>query len=111
MKPGTFTQLNVQIIFAVKYRECLLNHSRREELFSYICGVITNLGHKSLAVNGYSDHIHIFLGLNPSKSISDTVSVLKKYSSVFINEKEWFPGKFQWQDGYGAFHTAKARLN
>jgi putative transposase len=107
MKPGTFTQINVQLVFAVKYRECLLKQEQRRELFSYISGIITNLKHKSLIVNGYTDHVHVFVGLNPSVSVSDTVSAIKKSSAFFINEKGWFPGKFQWQDGYAAFSYSK----
>jgi putative transposase len=110
MKPGTFTQLHVQLVFAVKYRECLLSQSQRKDVFSYISGIITNLGHKSIIVNGYMDHVHIFLGLNPSISISDTVSSIKKSSSHFINEQRWFPGKFQWQDGYGGFSYSKSQI-
>jgi len=111
MKPGTFTQLYEQLVFAVKYRECLLNHSQRKTVFSYISGIVTNLKHKSLIVNGYSDHVHIFYGRNPSVSTSDTVSAIKKSSSFFINEQRWFPGKFQWQDGYGAFSYSKNHVN
>jgi putative transposase len=110
MKPGTFTQVHIQLVFAVKYRECLLNQIQRNQVFSYISGIITNLGHKSIIVNGYSDHVHMFLGLNPSISISDTVSVVKKSSSKFINEKKWFKGKFQWQDGYGGFSYSKNQV-
>jgi len=110
MKPGTFTQLFVQLVFAVKYRECLLGTTHRKEAFSYISGIITNMGHKSIIVNGYSDHVHILLGLNPSVSVSDTVSAIKKSSSFFINEQRWFPGRFQWQDGYGGFSYSKSHL-
>ena len=111
MKPGTFTQIHIQLVFAVRRREQLLKKSFRIELFSYVSGIVTNIGHKSLIVNGYSDHIHIFLGLNPSKSLSDTVSIIKKSSNQFINEKGWFPGKFSWQDGYGAFSYAKSQVS
>jgi len=110
MKPGTFTQLHVQLVFAIKHRECLLRSEQRKEVFSYISGIVTKLGHKSLIVNGYSDHVHIFFGLNPSVSVSDTVSIIKKSSSFFINEKRWFPGKFQWQDGYGGFSYCRNRV-
>ena len=110
MKPGTFTQLHEQLVFAIKFRECLLNNSRKVELFSYISGILKNQGHKSLIVNGYSDHVHIFYGRNPSVSTSDTVSVIKKSSSWYVNEKRWFPGKFQWQDGYGAFSYSRSQV-
>jgi putative transposase len=111
MKPGTFTRLYEQLVFAVKYRECLLNQGQRKQVFSYISGIVANLGHKSLIVNGYSDHVHILFGRNPSLSTSDTVSVIKKSSSFFINEQKWFPGKFQWQDGYGAFSYSRSQID
>jgi putative transposase len=110
MKPGTFTQLHVQLVFAVKYRESLLRQVQRKEVFSYISGIVTNLKHKSLIVNGYSDHVHIFLGMNPSISVSDTVSAIKKSSTFFINNKRWFPGTFRWQDGYGGFTYSKSQV-
>ncbi|MCX6328424.1 MAG: transposase [Bacteroidia bacterium] len=111
MKPGTFTQLYEQLVIAVKFWECLFNPSRRKIIFSYISGILTNLGHKSLIVNGYSDHVHIFFGRNPSISTSDTVSAIKKSSSYFINEQGWFVGKFQWQDGYGAFSYSRSHVD
>jgi putative transposase len=111
MKPGTFTQLYEQLVFAVKNRECLLNMAQRKLVFSYVSGIVTNLGHKSIIVNGYSDHVHVFFGRNPSISTSETVSAIKKSSAFFINEQKWFPGKFQWQDGYGAFSYSRSQVN
>ena len=111
MKPGVFTQLYVQFVFAVKYRDRMLNDSIRKELFSYMSGTATNLKHKSIIINGVSDHVHVFLGLNPSISISDTVWELKRSSSLFINNKKWFKFKFQWQDGYGAFSYSKSQID
>ncbi len=110
MKPGTFTQLHIQLVFAVNHRKCMLNSIHRKEVFSYISGIVDNTGHKSLIVNGYADHIHIFFGLNPSKSISDTVSIIKKASNQFVNRKGWFRENFRWQDGYGAFSYSRNQV-
>ncbi len=63
-----------------------------------------------MIVNESYDHIHILYGRNPSVSTSDTVSVLKKSSAYFINEKKWFAGRFQWQDGYGAFSYSRNQI-
>ncbi|MDD4384329.1 MAG: transposase [Bacteroidales bacterium] len=51
MKPGRFTQLYVQLVFAVKNREAALNSEIRGRVFEYISGIITNLNHKSIIVN------------------------------------------------------------
>ena len=111
MKPGVFTQLYTQLVFAPKYRERLLVKEIRPEVFSYISGIITNRKHKSIIINGMSDHIHILFGLNPNDKISDLVGAIKKNSSTFINEKGWFREKFHWQDSYGAFSYGRSQLD
>jgi REP element-mobilizing transposase RayT len=110
MKPGVYTQLYTQLVFAVKYRECLLTEPVRNEVFSYMSGLLTNKKHKTIIVNGYLDHVHVFLGINPTVSISDVVSDLKRSSSLFINDKKLVNGKFQWQEGYGAFSYSKSHV-
>jgi REP element-mobilizing transposase RayT len=111
MKPGVFTQLYVQIVFAVENRQCLLrNKEYNEQIFKYISGTITRLKNKAIIVNGVEDHIHIFLGLHPAMNISDLVGAIKKSSSSFINDKNWFCGKFSWQDGYGAFTYSQSHI-
>ena len=110
MKAGTFTQLYVHLIFAVKYRESMLLKSFRNEVFSYMSGIITNRNNKAIIVNGVSDHVHILLGLNPNDKISDIVASLKRESSSFINQKRFLNNKFHWQDGYGAFSYGKSQL-
>ena len=76
MKPGVFTQLYTQLVFAPKYRERLLTKEIRSEVFSYISGIITNRKHKSIIINGMPDHIHILIGLNPNDNISDLVGAI-----------------------------------
>ena len=110
MKPSVFTQIYIQLIFAVKNREALLINEYQKEVFSYMSRIASNLKHKSIIVNGMPDHIHIFIGLNPSVSISDTVYELKRSSSLFINNKKWFRGKFSWQEGYGAFTYSRSQI-
>jgi REP element-mobilizing transposase RayT len=111
MKPGTFTQMYFQLVFAVKNREAALPKSVRNQIFDYIGGINTNLKHKSIIVNGMSDHVHILLGLNPSFSISDTVYNIKRGSSLFINSEKLCMGHFTWQEGYGAFTYSRSQLD
>jgi putative transposase len=110
MKPGTFTQMYVQLVFAVRGRENVLMKSIRPRVFEYISGIVRNLKHKSIIVNGFSDHVHILIGLNPSVSISDTVHDIKRGSSIFINENKLVRDKFSWQEGYGGFTYSRSQL-
>lgn len=105
-----FAQVYLQLVFAVKYRGRLLRKPWREELFSYMGGIINQYGHKSYIVNGVEDHVHILLSLNPSKSVSDLVRELKRSSSTWINGQKLVKGFFQWQEGYGVFSYAKSQV-
>ena len=111
MKPGVFSQLYVQVVFSPAYKDRLLRKDFRKDVFKYMNGIATNMKHKSIIINGVSDHVHIFLGMNPSISISDTVWELKRSSSLYINSKKWLKNKFNWQKGYGAFSYSKSHID
>jgi REP element-mobilizing transposase RayT len=108
---NTYTQLNVQAVFSVKGRGFYLLESFRPELFEYMCGILKKTGQYPLAVNGYKDHVHIFFELHPANSVSSVLDVVKANSSRWINELRIFPGKFQWQKGYGAFTYSRSQRN
>jgi len=108
---NTYTQLLVQIVFAVKGRQNLISEAHREPLEKYICGIISNKQSKPLAIYCNPDHCHVLIGFNPSVSIADLVRDIKANSSKWINENHWVPGKFAWQEGYGAFSYARSQLN
>lgn len=108
--PGTYSQIYIQIVFAVKGRENLIAKTWKDELFKYITGIVTNKGHKSIIVNGASDHVHVFVGLKPAMAISDLVRDIKNNSSNFINDRRFVKGKFSWQEGYGAFSYSHSQI-
>jgi putative transposase len=110
MKPGSYTQIYIHLVFAVKNRDAVLSRQVRKRVFEYMSGIITNLKHKSIIVNGVSNHVHILFGMNPSISISDTVYDLKRNSSLFINDEKLCRGKFSWQEGYGGFSYSRSQL-
>ena len=100
---NTYSQIYIQIVFAVKNRQALIHSSWEEELHKYITGIIQNKEQKMLAINGTHDHIHILFGMKPNCCISDLVREIKKSASEFIKQKQLTPFKFEWQEGYGAF--------
>jgi REP element-mobilizing transposase RayT len=100
---NSYSQLYIQLIFAVKYRKAVLKKEWRHELFSVISGIINNTGCKSFIVNGVEDHVHCFLVLSPKISVSELAQKVKCSSSKWINERNLTTKKFQWQRGYGVF--------
>jgi putative transposase len=106
---NTYTQISIQAVFAVKFRENLILDTWRDELFKYISGIITAEGAKSLAVGGWKDHVHIFFGLQPVLSVSEMLQKVKANSSRWINARGFVKGKFQWQEGFGAFSYSRSQ--
>lgn len=107
---NTYTQIHIQFVFAVKFRNGLIHSSFKDELYQYITGIIKTNSHKMLAINGMSDHIHILIGMRPTQSISELMQIIKANSSKWINEKKFLNVKFEWQEGYGAFSYSKSHV-
>ncbi|WP_288372576.1 IS200/IS605 family transposase [uncultured Algoriphagus sp.] len=108
---GTFFQIYIQVVFAVKGRESLIHSSWEEELYKYITGIVTNKDQKLLAINGMPDHIHLLIGMRPSCCLSDLVREIKKASNEFVNQKRFSKFRFRWQEGYGAFSYSHSALD
>ncbi len=108
---NTYTQIYIQIVFAVQSRRNLIPKQHKEELHKYITGIIRNKQQKLIAINSMPDHIHIFIGLKPNMALSDLVRDIKNNSSNFINNKRWLRGKFNWQKGFGAFSYGHSQID
>src|SRR6266446_6294471 len=108
---NTFTQIYIQTVFAVNGRESLIRGEFKEELYKYITGIVRNNGSKLISINGMPDHIHILIGWKPSTPLPDLVRDIKSDSSNFVNENKWVHGRFNWQEGYGAFSYGHSQLD
>ena len=107
---GTFSQIYIQCVFAVKGRRNLMKGTWRENVYKYMAGIIRNKGQKSIIINGVEDHVHLFIGLKPSIALSDLVRDVKNNTSNYINDNNWLPQKFSWQEGYGAFSYSHSHI-
>ena len=108
---NTYTQLYVQFVFAVKGRQNLIKESFRDELEKVMCGIISNHKCKVYAIYCNPDHTHIFVSIHPSVSHSKLMEQVKSGSSNWLNGKKYLPGKFAWQDGFGAFSYSKSQVD
>ena len=108
---STFSQIYIQVVFAVKNRDALIASAWEERLYQYITGIVQNKGQKMLAINGMPDHIHFFIGMKPVCCLSDLVREVKKASNEMINENKLSKFKFNWQEGYGAFSYSHSQID
>ena len=108
---NTYSQIYIQAIFAVEQRHALIRDEWKEELFKYIGGIFRNKNQKLIAIGGIEDHIHLLFGLRPSMAISDLIRDVKSDSTLFVNDKRFVRGKFNWQEGFGAFSYSRSQLD
>lgn len=108
---NTYSQIYIQIVFAVAGRQNLIPAANREELHKYLSGIVDRRGQKMLSIFCMPDHAHILVGMRPSISISDLTRDIKAGSSNFINDKRWVRGHFNWQEGFGAFSYSRSQID
>jgi REP element-mobilizing transposase RayT len=80
-------------------------------LHKYITGIVQKREQKMLSIFYMPDHIHLLVGSKPSMAISDLTKDIKAGSSNFINDKKWLKGKFNWQEGFGAFSYSRSQID
>ena len=109
-RSGTYSQIHLQLVFAVKYRVALVHSTWKERLHQYTTALIQNEKHKMLQINCMPDHIHIFIGLRPYQSVSSLVQNVKRDSTKWINQHHLCCSRFAWQEGYGVFSYSKSHV-
>ena len=108
---NTYTQIYVQVVFAVQGRMNLIRPEHKEELHKYITGIATNQKQKLIAINSMPDHTHILIGLKPDMALSDLIGKIKAGSTNHINKSRWAAGRFSWQEGFGGFSYSHSQLD
>ena len=108
---NTYTQIYIQVVFAVEGRQNLISPEHNDEPQKYITGIVSGQDHKLIEINNVPDHLHMVIGLNPDRALSDLVRDVKSNSSRFVNEKRWVPGRFSWQEGFGGFSYSRSQLD
>jgi hypothetical protein len=53
----------------------------------------------------------VFIGMHPTIAPSRLMEQVKSGSLNWLNNKKYLPGKFSWQDGYGAFTYSKSQID
>jgi len=106
---NTYSQIYIQTVFAVESRLSLIRPEFKQ--YKYISGIVKNQSQKLISINGMSDHVHILVGLRPTMALADLVREIKVDSANFINKNKWVRGRFNWQEGYGAFSYGHSQLD
>lgn len=105
---GKYLSLLVHFTWSTAGREPWLAADMREDLYSYIGGIMRNKNAKLLSAGGMFDHIHLYASMPSTISIADFVNAVKSNSSRWIHESFAPLRNFAWQEGYGAFSVSKS---
>jgi len=105
---GKYLSLLVHFTWSTAGREPWLEANMRDDLYSYIGGIMNNKSAKLISAGGMSDHIHLFASLPSTISIADFVNAVKSNSSRWIHQSFSPLRNFAWQEGYGAFSVSKS---
>lgn len=98
----SYTSLLYHIIFRTKYGEQTINTAHADDLYRYIWGIIKNKKGVLYRINGMPDHLHLFVQLPPSMSVSDFVRDVKGGSSKWLIGNPLFPMFRGWASEYAA---------
>jgi putative transposase len=104
----SFVQIYVHIVFHTKNNVNLIREDIKNELFSYLGGILKNYKSIPLQIGGTSDHVHILCTLPKTMALADLVEEVKKSSSKWIKTKGLLFKDFYWQDGYGGFSVSNS---
>ena len=107
---NTYTQIYLQVVFAVSGRRNLIKKFWRDDLYKYMTGIIMNHGHYLLAINGMPDHVHLFFRYRQTQTIPDLIQQVKVSSDAYIKQQHFTPYPFKWQNGYGAFSYSQSQM-
>ena len=108
---NTYHQIYLQTVFAVKYRNAVLDKAWRGKVQGIIGNLINETGCKTIIVNRVEDHMHCFFGLKPVISVSELMKIVKAKSSKYVNAHSLTKERFEWQAGYGVFSYRQRDVN
>ena len=102
--PQSLHQVYGHIVFSTKDRVPLIDGEVEGELFSFIGGIIRDLGGSLIEINGTADHIHLLVRAGKATTDTEFIRQVKGSSSKWMSSKG--KKKFQWQAGYGWFSVS-----
>ena len=105
---GKYLSLLVHFTWSTAGREPWIGADMRDDLYSYIGGIMKNKNAKLISAGGMFDHIHLYASMPSTISIADFVNAVKSNSSRWIHESASRLRGFAWQEGYGAFSVSKS---
>ena len=101
----------IHLVFSTKDRRNFLRDREREELHSYVTGILKNRKSPLIEINSVGDHIHILYTQSKNVALAKVVEQVKSSSSGWLKEQHRSYDAFAWQTGYGAFSVSQSHID
>lgn len=98
-----YLQLFYHIVFRTKESRPAITEEHERGLYAYLHGIIKNMDCHLYRINSMPDHMHLFVGINPTISLADFVQRIKLSGGNYMRaHKDQFP----LFDGWGRSYCA-----
>lgn len=108
---NTFTNLLYHLVFSTKHRKDFIQPGCRDELYSYLAGIIRGEKGKAIAIGGTPNHVHILAKFSQGIMLANMLQHIKGNSSKWLNDRRLLSYHFNWQSGYGAFTVSESMVD
>lgn len=103
----SYTTSYYHIVFRTYRSKPTICEEHEKDLYAYIYGIAKNLGCQTYRIGGMPDHIHIFVSLPATLSLSAFVQRVKTDSSKWLKANPKFPDFSGWGHEYAGFSYSK----
>ncbi len=107
---NSYTQVNMHYVFVAKERSDYFNTKHKGDILSYMVGIARSLKCFVHAIEAVQGHMHLLVSLKPNVSVSEFAKIVKASTSKHLNETGYYPCRFEWQEGYGAFSVSQSNM-
>jgi putative transposase len=97
-------------VWGTKNRLPYLSVELRDAVITHI---MSNAKQKNIyidSLNGYRDHIHCLLSLDPNQTLSKTIQLIKGESSYWINKNKLIKCGFEWAVEYFGISVSESQI-
>ena len=101
--PQSLANIMIHLVFSTKDRQPWIADDWRDDLHSYMGGIIRRHGSALISAGSVEDHIHLLFPLPRTVAVSEMVKEIKSGSTRWIRSSPARPTGFNWQAGYGIF--------
>lgn len=105
------TKCILHVVISTKNGDVTIPEKYKRSLYSYIFGILQAKHCFVHRINGYGNHIHLLIDLNPAIALADLIRDVKISSNIWLKSNPDFPNFKGWGEGYFACSIGIDDLN